>query len=123
MHNNDHLEGHNKIQDKHKSKEFVVVGKHPEPNIYHIKQVSGNGPVWTANQCQLQDLGKTQDIGEPTTPQSPQDGLQVPSFNPKVILTKSTQILIIMPLTQKGDLQHFPTVPLPAWEAVECNQH
>ena len=41
----DHPEGHNKIQDKYKSEEFVVVGKCPEPNVYHIKPVNGSGPV------------------------------------------------------------------------------
>ena len=40
----DHPEGCNKIQDKYKS-EFVVVGKHPELNVYWIKPVNGNGPV------------------------------------------------------------------------------
>ena len=30
----DHPEGRNKIQEKYKSKKFVVVGKHPEPNVY-----------------------------------------------------------------------------------------
>ena len=39
-----HQEGHNKIQDKYKSEKFVVVAKHPEPNVYHIKPVNGNGP-------------------------------------------------------------------------------
>ena len=29
----DHPEGHNKIQDIYKSEKFVVVGKHPEPNV------------------------------------------------------------------------------------------
>ena len=40
----DHPEGHNKIQDKYKSAKFVVVGKHPKPNVYQIKPVNGNGP-------------------------------------------------------------------------------
>ena len=40
----DHPEGCNKIQDKYKSKKFVVVGKHPEPNVYCIKPVNDNGP-------------------------------------------------------------------------------
>ena len=31
----DHLDGHSKIQDKYKSEKFVVVGKHPEPNVSH----------------------------------------------------------------------------------------
>ena len=45
----DHPEGCNKIQDKYKSKKFVVVGKHPEPNVYCIKPVNGNGPDWMVN--------------------------------------------------------------------------
>ena len=52
----DHLESCNKIQGRYESEEFVVVGKHPESNLYHIKPVNGNGPVQTANWCQLQDL-------------------------------------------------------------------
>ena len=35
----DHLEGHNKNQDKYQNEEFVVVGKCPEPNVYCIKPV------------------------------------------------------------------------------------
>ena len=57
LHN--HPEGCNKIQDKYESKKFVVVGKCPEPNVYLIKPVNGNGPEQTVNQCQLQDLGKS----------------------------------------------------------------
>ena len=45
----DHPKGHNKIQDQYKSEEFVVVGKHLEPNGYHINPVNGNGPIWTVN--------------------------------------------------------------------------
>ena len=71
----------------------MVVGKHPEPNVYHIKSVNGNGPEWTVNQCQLQDLGKTQNDGGFTSPQNNHDGVQVPSFNPKPINTKLTPIL------------------------------
>ena len=52
----------------------MVVGKHPEPNVYQIKPVNGNGPVQTVNWHQLQNLGKTQDIRWLTSPQSPQDG-------------------------------------------------
>ena len=37
-----HPEVHNKIQDKYKSEKFVVVGKHPEPNVCLIKPVNGN---------------------------------------------------------------------------------
>ena len=39
-----HPEGQNKIQDKYKGEKFVVVGKHPQPNVYCIKPVNGNGP-------------------------------------------------------------------------------
>ena len=31
-----HPEGHNNIQDKYKSYEFVIVGMHHEPNVYYI---------------------------------------------------------------------------------------
>ena len=36
--------------DRYKNEEFVMVGKHPEPNVYHIKPVNGNGPEWIVNQ-------------------------------------------------------------------------
>ena len=85
----DHPEGHNKIQDKYKNEEFVVVGKHPEPNVYCIKPVNGNGPVQIVNWHQLQDLGRTQNDGGLTSPQDNQDGSQVPSFNPKPNTNKS----------------------------------
>ena len=84
--------GHNKIQDRYKSKKFLVVGKHPEPNVYFIKLVNGNGPEQTVNQHQLQDLGETQNDGGPTSPQNDHDGVQVPSFNPKPINSKTPPI-------------------------------
>ena len=37
----DHPEGHNKIQDKYKETEFVMVHRHVEPNVYDIKPVCG----------------------------------------------------------------------------------
>ena len=46
----------------------MVVGKCPEPNVYQIKPVNGNGPEQTVNRCQLQDLGKTQNDGGLTSP-------------------------------------------------------
>ena len=88
----DHPEGCNKIKDKYKSKKFVVVGKHPEANVYHIKPVNGNGPEQTVNRCQFQDLGETQNDGGFTSPQNDHDGVHVPSFNPKPINTKSPPI-------------------------------
>ena len=88
----DHPEGHNKIQDKYKSEKFVVVGKRPEPNVYRIKPVNGNGPERTVNRRQLQDLGKTQNDGGLTSPQNIHDGIQVPSFNPKTMTSKTPPI-------------------------------
>ena len=88
----DHPEGRNKIQDKYKSEKFVVVGKRPEPNVYHIKPVNGNGPKRTVNRRQLQDLGKTQNDGGLTSPQNIHDGVQVPSFNPKTMTSKTPPI-------------------------------
>ena len=89
----DHPEGHNKIQDKYKSEKFVVVGRCPEPNVYHIKPVNANGLEWTVNQYQLQDLGETQNDEGLTSAQNVHDGVQVPSFNPKPKSTKSPPIL------------------------------
>ena len=45
----DHPGGCNKIQDKYKETEFVVVHRHVEPNVYHIKPVNGKGPVCIVN--------------------------------------------------------------------------
>ena len=56
----------------------MVVCKHPEPKVYHIKPVNGNGPEQIVNCCQLQDLGKTQNDGGLTSPQDTHDGAQVP---------------------------------------------
>ena len=88
----DHPEGHNKIQDKYKRDKFVVVGKHPEPNVYLIKPVNGRGSEQTVSQCQLQDLGKAQNDGGLNSPQDNHDGSQVPSFNPKLINVKTPPI-------------------------------
>ena len=97
LHN--HPEGCNKIQDKYKSEMFVVVGKCPEPNVYHTKPVNGNGPEWTVNQHQPLDLGKNQNGGGLTSPQDNHNGAQIPSFNPKPMTTKHPQFSPFMPLT------------------------
>ena len=78
LHN--HPEGHSEIQDKYKSEKFMVVGKHPEPIVYHIKPVNGNG------------FEQTQNDGRLTSSQNNHDGAQVPSFNPKLMTTKSPPI-------------------------------
>ena len=69
-----------------------MVGKCPETNVYHIKPVNGNGPEWTVNRHQLQDLGETQNDGGLTSPQNIHDGVQVPSFNPKTMTRKTPPI-------------------------------
>ena len=44
----DHPEGQNKIQDKYKSKLFIVELKHQDPNVYTITPLNGKGHmcVW-----------------------------------------------------------------------------
>ena len=98
----DHTEGCNKIQDKYKTEKFEVVGKGPVSNVYHIKPVNGNGPEWTVNGCQLQDLGRTQNDGGLISPQDSHDGAQVPPFNPKLINTKSPPISHPYAICSKG---------------------
>ena len=106
----DHPEDCNKIQDRYKSEEFVVVGRWSELNVYCIMPVSGNGPVWTDNWCQLQDLGKSQKAWGLSNPQSSHDRSQVCSFNHKTKLTKSPpEICITMSLFSKG---RFPMLSL-----------
>ena len=69
-----------------------MVGKCPEPNVYRIKPVNGNGTERTVNRCQLQDLGETQNDVGLTSPQNIHDGVQVPSFNPKTMTSKTPPI-------------------------------
>ena len=103
----DHPEGHNKIQDKYKETEFVMVHRHVEPNVHDIKPVNGKGPVHTVNQCQLQDLERTQEDKDSNNPYSSHQGLQVPSYNPDLSRDKSPlKPVIPMLLAQKGNLQH-----------------
>ena len=56
----DHPEGHNKIQDNYKSKLFVVVDHHNDPNVYIIQSLDKKGPKRTVNRQQLFDLKKSQ---------------------------------------------------------------
>ena len=61
----DHLEGCNKIQNNYKSKPFVVIGHHKEPNVYIIQSLDKKGPKKVVNRQQLFDLKKSQ--GDPLT--------------------------------------------------------
>ena len=74
-----HPEGGNKIQDRCRSENFVLFGKHPVPNAYHIKS---KGQVWTVIQYQLQELSKTQEDKGALSSTSNNES-HVPSFNPK----------------------------------------
>ena len=76
-----HLEGHNKIKDKYKSEEFVVVGKHPEPNMHLLSHSMAVGLCGQSLDANSKILGKTKNDGGLTSPQENHDGSQVPSFN------------------------------------------
>ena len=102
-----HLEGHNKIKDRYKSEEFVVVGRCPELNLYHIKPGNGNGPAQTVNQHQLQVLGKTWNDRGFTSLQYNHKGSQVPSFNPTTNLTKSSPNMYHYATHSKGRTPMF----------------
>ena len=41
----DHLEGHNKIQNRYKSDIYVMVSHHDEPNIYYIRFLDSDKKV------------------------------------------------------------------------------
>ena len=41
----DHLEGHNKIQNRYKSDIYVMVGHHDEPNVYYIRPLDSDKKV------------------------------------------------------------------------------
>ena len=87
LHN--HPEGHNKIQDKYKETEFVMVLRHVEPNVHDIKPINGKGLVHTVNKHQLQDLERTQEDKDYKDPYSSHQGLQDPSYNPSLSRDKS----------------------------------
>ena len=119
----DHPEGCKKIQNKYKNEEFVVIGKHPEPNVYCIKPVNGNGPVQTVNWHQCPRSWWTQNGGGLTSPQDNHDGSQVSSFNPKLSTNKSSPDSHGYATCSKGRPPIHSQVPLPAWEAVNWGQH
>ena len=45
----DHPEGRNKIQDNYKSKPFVIIGHHKDPNVYIIQPLDKKGPKKVVN--------------------------------------------------------------------------
>ena len=45
----DHPEGRQKIQDNYKSKLFMVVLKHKDPNVYIIHPLCGEWCIWSIN--------------------------------------------------------------------------
>ena len=51
-----------------------------------LSQFNSNDPEQMVNWCQLQDLGETQNDTGFTSPQNNHDGVQVPSFNLKLIV-------------------------------------
>ena len=74
-----HPDGCNKIQDNYKSKLFVFVDHHKDPNVYIKQALNKNGPKRTVNRQQLFDMKKSQ--VDPTTSDPSIKGLK---FDPKV---------------------------------------
>ena len=64
----DHLEGHNKIQDNYKNEMFVMESQHQDPNVYNIRPLNDKGTMHKVNQQQLFDLQKTQGSDKPSNP-------------------------------------------------------
>ena len=58
-------------------------------NVYDIKPTNDKSPVHTVNQCKLQYLERTQEDKWSKDPYASHQGLQVPSYNPKVSQNKS----------------------------------
>ena len=75
----DHPEGHNKIQDNFKSKLFVIVEHHNDPNVYIIQSLDKKGPKKMVNRQQLFDLKKSQ-----RDPITSDPSIKGPKFDPKV---------------------------------------
>ena len=57
----DHLEGHNKIQNRFKSDVYIMVSHHDEPNVYYIKLLNSDKKALPkgVNRCQLFDLNQS----------------------------------------------------------------
>ena len=83
----DHPEGHNKIQVNYKSKLFITVDQHKDPNVYIIQPLTKKGPKEIVNRQQLFDLKKSQ--VDPTTSDS---SIKGPKFDPKVRKFDKSQI-------------------------------
>ena len=75
----DHPHGCNKIQNNYKSKLFVVVDHHKDPNVYIIQSLNKKGPKRTVNRQQLFDLKKSQ-----VDPITSDPSIKGPKFDPKV---------------------------------------
>ena len=75
----DHPKGCNKIQDNYKSKLFIIVNHHKDPNVYIIQSLDKKGPKKTVNRQQLFDLKKSK--GDPLTSDP---SIKGPKFDPKV---------------------------------------
>ena len=80
------------------SEEFVIIGKHPEPNVYYVKPVNGKGQVWIVNWCEFQEPSKTQEDKGPSCPTSSNNYSAVTLLNLWLINKKHPNI-ICTPLT------------------------
>ena len=79
-------EGRNKIQDNYKPDLSEVVGKHQDPNAFHVKPIDGKGPAKQVNRHQMSDLGVTERGREERDSEQIEDDPEVPTapvYNPR----------------------------------------
>ena len=100
----DHPEGFNKIKDNYKSKLFIIVDHHKDPNVYVIQSLNKKGPKRTVNRQQLFDLKNSQ-----ADPITSDPSIKGPKFDPKVRkFDINPKLVIIMALGQRPKLpQHL----------------
>ena len=97
----DHSEGHNKTQDKYKSKLFIIVDHHKDPNV--VQALNKKGPKRTVNREQLFDLKKFQ-----MDPITSDPSIKGPRFDPKVRkVDNKPKLVIIMALDQRPKLPWY----------------
>ena len=83
----DHPEGWNKIQDNYKSKLFVIVTHHKDPNVYITQSLKKKEPKRTVNRQQLFNLIKSQEDQITADP-----SIKEPKYEPKWKNLKNPQI-------------------------------
>ena len=85
----DHPKDCNKIEAHYNNQEFLMVKRHLDLNVYKIKPVNGEGPVWVINQHIFQDLGYTHEEEDSSGNDSNMGGPEVPSLTHKARLSNT----------------------------------